>query len=76
MPPLLHTHLRTPPTHPAGEAPWQRRMIDAYHSQAAAKGVRLVTGCGMESVPPDVGTFVLARYMKERLGRCRGAPNA
>ncbi|GAB4821880.1 hypothetical protein N2152v2_008926 [Parachlorella kessleri] len=53
----------------SGEVPWQRRMADRYHEQAAARGVRLVTACGMESVPPDLGAFVIAKYMREKLGR-------
>lgn len=44
-----------------GETPWIRRMIDRYHERAAAAGTRIVMCCGFDSVPADIGTFLLAR---------------
>ena len=44
-----------------GETPWIREMIDRHHDRAAAEGTRIVTCCGFDSVPADIGTFLLAR---------------
>ncbi|WP_448854703.1 saccharopine dehydrogenase family protein [Corynebacterium frankenforstense] len=38
-----------------GEAPFVRRMIDAHHDEAAARGARVVHSCGFDSVPSDLG---------------------
>ena len=44
-----------------GETPWIRAMIDAHHARAAANGTKIVVCCGFDSVPADLGTFLLAR---------------
>ncbi|HEX8848011.1 MAG TPA: saccharopine dehydrogenase NADP-binding domain-containing protein [Gemmatimonadaceae bacterium] len=44
-----------------GETPWIRAMIDAHHARAAADGTKIVVCCGFDSVPADIGTFLLAR---------------
>lgn len=49
-----------------GESPWMRRMIDAHHGQAEAQGTRIVPGCGFDSVPSDLGVYLLMREMKKR----------
>jgi short subunit dehydrogenase-like uncharacterized protein len=51
-----------------GETPWVRGMIDVHHAQAAAEGTRIVPGCGFDSVPSDLGTFVVAQEMLRRHG--------
>jgi short subunit dehydrogenase-like uncharacterized protein len=54
-----------------GETPWVRQMIDAYHAQAERDGTRIVPGCGFDSVPSDLGAYLLLREMKKRHGeRC------
>jgi short subunit dehydrogenase-like uncharacterized protein len=52
-----------------GETPWVREMIDAHHAQAAADGTRIVPSCGFDSVPSDMGAYVVAREMQRRHGQ-------
>jgi short subunit dehydrogenase-like uncharacterized protein len=55
-----------------GEAPWLREVIDRYHDRAAAGGTRIIPGCGFDSVPSDLGTFLVARHARSALGEgCR-----
>ena len=49
-----------------GELPWIRRMIDAHHEAARAGGVRIVHCCGFDSIPSDLGTWMLHDAMQER----------
>ncbi len=49
-----------------GESPWIRQMIDLHHAQAQADGTRIVPGCGFDSVPSDLGAYLLLREMKKR----------
>jgi short subunit dehydrogenase-like uncharacterized protein len=51
-----------------GETPWVRAMIDAHHAEAAADGTRIVPGCGFDSVPSDIGAYVVAQAMLRRHG--------
>lgn len=55
-----------------GEVQWVRRMIDAHHRTAEARGVRIVHSCGYDSLPSDLGVFALQRHAREAHGRpCR-----
>lgn len=47
-----------------GEPHFIRRIIDAHHEAARAAGVRLVPTCGFDSVPSDLGAFVLAEHAR------------
>lgn len=49
-----------------GETPWVRAMIDAHHAQAAADGTRIVPCCGFDSVPSDLGAYLVAQEMQRR----------
>jgi short subunit dehydrogenase-like uncharacterized protein len=51
-----------------GETPWVRTLIDAHHGQAAAQGTRIIPGCGFDSVPSDLGTFLVAQALWQRTG--------
>jgi short subunit dehydrogenase-like uncharacterized protein len=42
-----------------GELPWIRRMIDAHHDAARAAGARIVHCCGFDSIPSDMGVWML-----------------
>jgi short subunit dehydrogenase-like uncharacterized protein len=54
-----------------GETPWVRRMIDSHHDEAAAGGTRIVPCCGFDSVPSDLGAWLVARTLREDHGqRC------
>ena len=52
-----------------GETPWVRTLIDRHHEQAAAEGTRIVPGCGFDSVPSDLGAFLVASALRERHGQ-------
>jgi short subunit dehydrogenase-like uncharacterized protein len=49
-----------------GELPWIRRMIDAHHEAARSTGARIVNCCGFDSVPSDLGVFMLHEAMRAR----------
>lgn len=51
-----------------GETPWVRSLIDRYHAQAAADGTRIIPCCGFDSVPSDLGTYLVVRYLQRELG--------
>ncbi len=51
-----------------GEPAWMRKMIDAHEAQAKASGARIVFSCGFDSIPFDLGVFMLQDEMKARFG--------
>ncbi len=51
-----------------GETPWVKGLIDRYHKQAATDGTRIIPCCGFDSVPSDLGAYLLARYLQQELG--------
>lgn len=48
-----------------GETPWVRTLIDSYHDQAATDGIRIIPCCGFDSVPSDLGTYLIVRRLQE-----------
>jgi short subunit dehydrogenase-like uncharacterized protein len=55
-----------------GEPHWIRRMIDAHHRRATETGARIVCCCGFDSIPSDLGCFLLQQSAKERFDKpCR-----
>lgn len=48
-----------------GEPAWMRAMIDAHDAAAKASGARIVFSCGFDSIPFDLGVYMLQR-------RCAG----
>jgi short subunit dehydrogenase-like uncharacterized protein len=50
-----------------GETPWIKTLIDRYHTQAALDGTRIIPSCGFDSVPSDLGTYLVARYLQQEL---------
>ena len=48
-----------------GETPWVRRVIERHHAQARADGTRIVSFCGFDSVPSDLGVWMVARHLRE-----------
>ncbi len=55
-----------------GETPWVRGLIDRYHSRAAADGTRIIPFCGFDSVPSDLGAYLVAQHIQRELGApCR-----
>jgi short subunit dehydrogenase-like uncharacterized protein len=50
-----------------GETLFMRRSIDAAHAAAKASGARIVHTCGFDSIPSDIGVFLLHKHA-ERTG--------
>ncbi|PRH26269.1 saccharopine dehydrogenase family protein [Burkholderia multivorans] len=42
-----------------GETQWIKRMIDRYEAAATQSGARIVHCCGFDSIPSDLGVYVL-----------------
>ncbi|MEB3359489.1 MAG: saccharopine dehydrogenase NADP-binding domain-containing protein [Synechococcales bacterium] len=51
-----------------GETPWVRSLIDRYHDQAAMDGTRIIPGCGFDSVPSDLGSYLVVRQLQRQWG--------
>ena len=51
-----------------GEVPWVRTTIDAYHERAQQTGARIVHCCGFDSIPSDLGCFLVQTEMQARYG--------
>jgi short subunit dehydrogenase-like uncharacterized protein len=47
-----------------GESPWVKEMIDKYHSIAVETGSKIIHSCGFDSIPADLGVFMLSDYLK------------
>jgi short subunit dehydrogenase-like uncharacterized protein len=55
-----------------GEVQWIRRMIARHEPAARASGARIVHCCGFDSIPSDLGVFLLQHEARERFGEtCR-----
>jgi short subunit dehydrogenase-like uncharacterized protein len=61
-------HFRTHYVDITGETPWVRTLIDRYQVQAAAEGTRIIPCCGFDSVPSDLGTYLVVRHLQRELG--------
>jgi short subunit dehydrogenase-like uncharacterized protein len=55
-----------------GETPWVRDLIDRHHGQAARDGTRIVPCCGFDSVPSDLGAFLVADALRRHHGEACG----
>ncbi|MEM9121905.1 MAG: saccharopine dehydrogenase NADP-binding domain-containing protein [Pseudomonadota bacterium] len=51
-----------------GEVPFIHEMIERHHDQAVETGARLISCCGVDSVPSDLGVFFLNEEAKARFG--------
>ena len=49
-----------------GEPDWVRAMIDAHHDRAVETAARIVTCCGFDSIPSDLGVFLLHEHVARR----------
>ncbi len=43
-----------------GETPWVRDLIDRHHDRASRDGTRIISCCGFDSVPSDLGAWLVA----------------
>ena len=56
-----------------GEPEFVEQMIDQHHATAAAKGLRIVSCCGFDSIPHDLGAyFTVQRFTEPTPIVCRG----
>lgn len=51
-----------------GESVWMRQMIDAHEDAAKASGARIVFSCGFDSIPSDLGVYMLQNLAIEKTG--------
>ncbi|MCA9648368.1 MAG: saccharopine dehydrogenase NADP-binding domain-containing protein [Myxococcales bacterium] len=51
-----------------GEVPFIRTMIDRHHDAAHQAGARIVCCCGFDSIPSDLGTFMMQQAFRKRHG--------
>jgi len=51
-----------------GEVDAIRRIVDQRHEPARERGCRIVTSCGFDSIPSDIGTLMMQMAMRERHG--------
>jgi short subunit dehydrogenase-like uncharacterized protein len=49
-----------------GEPAWVRSMIDAHHARALEDGTPLVPFCGYDSVPSEIGTWLITRELADK----------
>lgn len=52
-----------------GEVQWMRRMIDAHHEEAKKSGARIVHTCGFDSIPSDLGVWMVEEHALSKYGR-------
>jgi len=52
----------------AGEVQWIRKMIDTHHERARETGAKIVTCCGFDSVPMDIGVWFLQDAANTQFG--------
>ena len=51
-----------------GETTWVRGLIDRYHARCAAEGTRIIPFCGFDSVPSDLGAWLVVRRAWQAFG--------
>lgn len=55
-----------------GETPWVKSLIQRYHAKASADGTRIIPCCGFDSIPSDLGAYLIVRFIQQELGvSCR-----
>lgn len=52
-----------------GEPAFVARVIDRYHHPAQAQGLRVVSCCGFDSIPHDLGALLAVRALREASAR-------
>jgi hypothetical protein len=58
-----------------GEVPWVKRMIERYEKTAQESGAMMFPEIGIESAPPDLLTWSLAKTLREKLSAKTGDVN-
>ncbi len=52
-----------------GEPVWMRQMIDANEQNAQQSGARIVFSCGYDSIPTDLGIYLLQKIAKQQTSK-------
>lgn len=52
-----------------GETSWARTLIDRFHGRAREAGAKIVPFCGFDSVPSDLGTWVVVDWIRRTWGQ-------
>ena len=52
-----------------GETPWAANMIAQHHEAALKSGTRIIPFCGFDSVPSDLGTWMMVQAMQQRFSK-------
>jgi short subunit dehydrogenase-like uncharacterized protein len=52
----------------AGEVQWMHAMIEQHQAEARASGARIVHSCGFDSIPSDIGVFLLQNMAVSQFG--------
>lgn len=52
-----------------GETPWVADMIARHHETARDTGARIVPCCGFDSVPSDLGTWMMVDWIRREWGQ-------
>ena len=52
-----------------GEPHWMREMIDRHSDAAQRSGARILFACGFDSIPSELGVWVLQKVAIERYGK-------
>ena len=53
----------------SGEPGWMHEMITTHQAAAEASGARIVHSCGFDSIPFDLGVFILQQHAIKKTGR-------
>ena len=48
-----------------GEFPFIREMIDKYHAKAVENRVKIITCCGYDCIPVDLGTYLVTKDLPQ-----------
>lgn len=54
-----------------GESLWVHQMIQKYSAEAKKKGVCIVSMCGFDSIPADLGTFFMLDHIRRTYNNVR-----
>ncbi|KAJ3084858.1 hypothetical protein BCR33DRAFT_712213 [Rhizoclosmatium globosum] len=49
-----------------GETPWIKELIEKYEDAAIEKNVKIVPSCGFDSLPSDIGAFLIADHFAKQ----------
>lgn len=53
----------------SGEVHWAKEMEEKYGKASSHSGALIIPMCGFDSIPADIGTFMVVLYMAEVLGK-------